>query len=119
MEIECLFFLLGCYLELISLTFSRWDSSLKLRYGIPLQLPAEPTPMKSIVPLQPSSETAAPDKPPPQRRAISNSQPKVEGIAYDPAIIARKDEGWKELLSVVLRKWVDAVVMEARKEGVV
>lgn len=97
-------------------------------------MPSEPTPAKSIVPLQPSSETAAPDKPPTARsRPVSwgagpgakasagagtgaSGRDKAEPIPFDPVAIARKDPGWEATLERVVGTWVDAVAREVQQE---
>lgn len=95
---------------------------------MPLIMPSEPAPSKSIVPLQPSSETAAPDKPqttrsrPPSWGAGPSGRPggkdKVDPIPFDPAAIARKDLGWEATLERVFTSWVDAVAREIQQEDV-
>lgn len=47
----------------------------------------------------------------------SNNNKKL-GIGFDPKIVARKDDGWLEMLEEMIGKWLNEVIEEVRDEGV-
>lgn len=48
---------------------------------------------------------------------MPSRRPGEEPIRFDPAAIAKRDEGWEESLEGLVKRWIEEVVMEV-KEGV-
>ena len=44
-------------------------------------------------------------------RPVSSTEPVIE---FDARVVARKDEGWEDMLEKVLLRWVQNVVEEKR-----
>lgn len=86
--------------------------ALKLRYMIPIQVPNQPLsqhPGSSSVTNTPLSSPAATA----QRFALSKAD-REPPIQFDARIVAKKEEGWEDMLGAVLYRWVDKVVDERR-----
>jgi len=77
-----------------------WVGALKLRYMLPIQVPSQPV-ASGIGISSPARAT---------RRAASAEPP----IVFDAKVVARKDDGWEDMLESVLLKWVWKVVDERR-----
>ncbi|KAF9467620.1 hypothetical protein BDZ94DRAFT_1248563 [Collybia nuda] len=85
-----------------------WAGALKIRYTLPLHVPTQSLvqtsgPGSSLTPL--GSPVRA------QRFASTSTEPP---IIFDGKIVARKDEGWEDMLESVLSRWVNKVVDERR-----
>ncbi|KDR72828.1 hypothetical protein GALMADRAFT_252104 [Galerina marginata CBS 339.88] len=109
-----------------------WAGALKLRYMIPIQLPSQPVVSSSQqptallpVPNSNSSSGSASASANASRAGTPLSSPiaprfgprKAGGeppIQFDARVVAKKEEGWEEMLEAVLDRWVDKVVDERR-----
>ena len=78
-----------------------WAAALKLRYLIPL----------IGVPTDTSTFGKTPSSPTSSHRFPAHVGPP---IVFDARIIARKDQGWTDMLEETLFAWMDAVVEEMR-----
>ena len=103
-------------------------SALRLRYNLPISLPPTAssstlTPVPPALPRLPSQSLS----PSPGHRALllnpiepaqtrRRGQKDEEVIKIDPAVIARKGQGWDKMLSKVLVEWVEAAARELRQE---
>ncbi|KAF8346258.1 hypothetical protein F5887DRAFT_960983 [Amanita rubescens] len=102
-----------------------WAGALKLRYLLPIQTPNQPlnqtslNSLKLIGHIQSTSSPGStshtgmpgPGTSPPKIRPVSSTEPVIE---FDARIVARKDEGWEDMLEIVLLRWVQKVVEEKR-----
>ncbi|KAF8183630.1 hypothetical protein BJ912DRAFT_1032498 [Pholiota molesta] len=73
-----------------------WAGALKLRYSMPIQVPSQRFAINNAHGLA---------------RAKADREPP---IIFDARVIAKKDEGWEQMLEVVLLEWVERVVRERR-----
>lgn len=98
------------------------NRALKLRYMLPIQTPNQPlnetslNSLKLIGHLQSASSPGSTASPgigtsPPKMRPVSTTEPVIE---FDARVVARKDEGWEDMLEQVLLRWVQNVVEEKR-----
>ena len=62
----------------------------------------------SNVPITPS----VPSVPSPAPKRTKENAPKIE---FDPLVVAKKTDGWEEMLGGLLDKWVDEAASEARE----
>jgi hypothetical protein len=86
--------------------------ALKLRYLLPVVAPIVPAKTGLNTPTAPGSPLTTPS--PSLIRFPSNTtQPPVY---FDAPIVARKDDGWEDMLENAVFKWIDAVVEERRGE---
>jgi len=87
-----------------------WVGALKLRYMLHIQTPSQPLSRQPIstsgTPL--SSPSAAVQKF--QLGKVDRDPP----ILFDAKVVAKKEEGWEEMLESVLYRWVDKVLEERR-----
>jgi len=90
-----------------------WAGALKIRYLLPLTTPPVPSSQKKSI-ASDEAETIRSASPitPTQTKASSAEPP----IVFDGKIIARKDDGWLEMLETVVLRWVSAVAQEKRGE---
>ncbi|KAL1743809.1 hypothetical protein HDZ31DRAFT_64685 [Schizophyllum fasciatum] len=81
-----------------------WIGAMKLRYVLPIQQPDLPTGRSGASPTPSASPSAA--------------QTRFAGvpIVFDAKLVARREEGWQDMLESVLLAWVGAVVEEKRGE---
>lgn len=87
-----------------------WAAALKLRYLIPIVAPSPP--LGSTI--KPSSSDSTPmTSPLPSTVKFPNTEPQVY---FDARTVARRDEGWEEMLEQILERWVQAVVDERRAQ---
>lgn len=107
------------------LTDSMVYRALKLRYLLPIQTPNQPlnqtslNSLKLIGHIQSASSPGStshtgmpgPGTSPPKIRPVSSTEPVIE---FDARIVARKDEGWEDMLEAVLLRWMQKVVEEKR-----
>ncbi|RDB21737.1 hypothetical protein Hypma_010934 [Hypsizygus marmoreus] len=85
-----------------------WAGALKLRYMLPI-----------VVPLQSLTQTSGPGTPAnagtpvgsPVRATYRSTEPT---IVFDARVVARKDEGWEDMLETVLLGWMRKAVDERR-----
>jgi hypothetical protein len=77
------------------------DSALKLRYMLPIQVPIQP-----VVAGAGMSSPARPTQRAPSTEPL---------VVFDAKVVARKDDGWEDMLESVLLKWVWKVVDERRR----
>ena len=77
---------------------------MKLRYLLPIHQPGLTSGRSGASP----SPSASP----------SFSQTRFTGvpIVFDAKVVARREDGWQDMLETVLLAWVDAVVEEKRGE---
>ena len=94
-----------------SSTFSFHISALKLRYTLPIHIPSHLSGTPISTPLSsPSAKMQSftfPNKPKIDHRRESL-------IVFDARVVAKKEEGWEDMLESVLFRWVDKVVEERR-----
>ncbi|KAI0300646.1 hypothetical protein B0F90DRAFT_1936770 [Multifurca ochricompacta] len=85
-----------------------WGAALKLRYMLPIISPATPD-----VPTMKSNPTPGEPAPP------SPSTPKFSEppLFFDARVIARRDDGWEDMLMRTLLRWTSAVVEERRNHS--
>lgn len=84
------------------------NSALKLRYMLPIQVPSQ-TLTQSSGPGTPVNTTAllgSPARPPPR-----STEP---AILFDARVVAKRDDGWEEMLETVLLGWIKKAVDERR-----
>ncbi|KAF9025635.1 hypothetical protein BDZ89DRAFT_1068125 [Hymenopellis radicata] len=82
-----------------------WVGALKLRYLLPIVVPNVEhgvSPASSPAPTQTRFPPGVGGGPP---------------IAFDAKVVARREEGWEEMLEAVLARWVTRVVVETRGEA--
>ncbi|KAF8966757.1 hypothetical protein BDZ97DRAFT_1657173 [Flammula alnicola] len=109
-----------------------WAGALKLRYIMPIQLPSQPVilssssrqalPNPNAIYSNTNSATNTPLPSPGITErfgfpGISLGQGKADReppILFDARIIAKKEDGWEDMLEDLLLKWVDKVVQERR-----
>ncbi|TFK51524.1 hypothetical protein OE88DRAFT_1630051 [Heliocybe sulcata] len=87
-----------------------WSGGLKLRYSLPIQiLPKPGVPLNLNVTPTPS--------PQPSPSALRTKFSAAEmPFTFDTRVIARKDQGWEEMLETAVVKWADAIAEERRGE---
>jgi hypothetical protein len=85
---------------------------LKLRYILPVVAPTVPAKAGLNLPTAPGSPLTTPS--PSLTRFPSNAT--EPPIFFDAPIVARKEDGWEDMLENAVLKWVDAVVEERRGE---
>ncbi|KAI0248527.1 hypothetical protein BJV78DRAFT_1235181 [Lactifluus subvellereus] len=81
-----------------------WCAALKLRYMLPIISPATPD-----VPTLKPNPTG--DLTPPSPSAAKFAEPP---IFFDARVVARRDDGWGDMLERTLLRWISAVVQERR-----
>jgi len=90
-----------------------WVGALKLRYMLPIQTPSQPL---STDRQSPSSITATPAASP---SAMFQTFPRVgpprePPILFDAKVVAKKEDGWEDMLENVLFSWMERAVTERR-----
>ncbi|ESK91317.1 hypothetical protein Moror_2780 [Moniliophthora roreri MCA 2997] len=92
-----------------------WVGALKLRYMLPIVTPAVPaaTGGPNLVngSTTPASSNTPATSPLPQPRKFTTNEPP---IVFDAKIVAKKDDGWEDMLEAVLLRWMWRVVDERR-----
>ena len=88
-------------------------SALRHRYNIPISLPAH-TASSGFLSLPPSRTTRVASNP---ELTFKPSVQREEPIKFDPAQIAKREEGWEESLEGLIRRWIDEVVREVRERS--
>ncbi|KAI0052227.1 hypothetical protein FA95DRAFT_1533516 [Auriscalpium vulgare] len=88
-----------------------WAAALRLRYLLPVVSPAPPeTLLRS-----PSGDTGTPlTSPSPSKTRFPTSEPPVY---FDARVVARRDDGWEDMLEQTLERWVQVVVDERRGDS--
>ena len=83
-------------------------SALKIRYMLPIVSPASPD-VPTVKPSQTGVEPAA----------LSPTTPKFSEspIFFDARVVARRDDGWEDMLERTLLCWTSAVVEERRNHS--
>jgi hypothetical protein len=83
-------------------------SALRLRYMLPIVSPATPD-VPTVKPSQPGVELAA-------AAAASPTTPKCSEspVFFDARVVARRDDGWEDMLERALLCWTMVVVEERR-----
>lgn len=76
-----------------------WVGALKLRYMLPIQMPVQ------------SVSSSARISSPARAQRVPSAEP---AVVFDAKVVARKDDGWENMLESVLLKWVWKVVDERR-----
>ncbi|KAF8804155.1 hypothetical protein BYT27DRAFT_7194901 [Phlegmacium glaucopus] len=87
-----------------------WVGALKLRYTLPIHIPSQLSGNPSTPLSSPSAKMQSfifPVKQQPNHRRESP-------IVFDARMVAKKEEGWEDMLESVLMRWVDRVVEEKR-----
>ncbi|KAF9560411.1 hypothetical protein CPC08DRAFT_762703 [Agrocybe pediades] len=94
-----------------------WIGALKLRYMLPIQIPTQPI---ANPPGSSTSRTNTPagtplSSPSKQRFPLGLGRPDREPpILFDARVVAKKEDGWEEMLEAVLYRWVEKAVEERR-----
>jgi len=83
-------------------------SALRLRYMLPIISPALPD-VPTMPPSQMCRTSAVPAAPSPSTSKCSESP-----IFFDARVVARRDDGWEDMLERTLLCWTSAVVEERR-----
>ena len=84
---------------------------------LPIQTPSQPlsTSRHSASNTATPAAAAAGSSPFPMRQSASHPIPARElPIVFDSKVVAKKDDGWEDMLENVLFSWVDKVVEEKR-----
>jgi len=88
-----------------------FNSALKLRYMLPIRTPSQ---LLSTI-IQTSSNTGTPPISP---SALFQSFPqgpaRESPILFDAKVVAKKEDGWEDMLEIVLFSWMERVVCERR-----
>lgn len=93
-----------------------WAAALKLRYSIPIVTPHTNS-SKSGGGGTSSGNTPNPTPPASASlKAPQSFRTPEPPILFDALCVARRDEGWEDMLEGVVRKWVERVVGEERGE---
>ncbi|KAI0262095.1 hypothetical protein BC834DRAFT_1043661 [Gloeopeniophorella convolvens] len=85
-----------------------WGAALKLRYMLPIISPASPD-VPTLKP-NPTGVESVPTSP-------SATKFPGEPIFFDARVVARKEDGWEDMLERVLLRWTSAVVEECRGDS--
>ncbi|KAH9987965.1 hypothetical protein BJV77DRAFT_1136506 [Russula vinacea] len=88
-----------------------WGAAMRLRYMLPIISPATPD-VPTLKPNQPAAEPAPPISPS-TPTANSSETP----IFFDARVVARRDDGWEDMLERTLLLWTSAVVEERRNRS--
>ncbi|KAK7047743.1 hypothetical protein VNI00_006071 [Paramarasmius palmivorus] len=90
-----------------------WVGALKLRYMLPIVTPAVPAGIGGIVngATTPGSSNTPTTSPLPQSRKFPTDEPP---ISFDAKVVAKKEDGWEDMLEAVLLRWMWRVVDERR-----
>lgn len=89
---------------------SNFSSALKIRYTLPIHIPSHlsgtpiSTPFSSPTKMQSFTLPAK----------LKMDRGKESPIVFDARVVAKKEEGWEDMLERVLIRWVDRVVEERR-----
>ncbi|EIW65775.1 hypothetical protein TREMEDRAFT_13823, partial [Tremella mesenterica DSM 1558] len=99
-----------------------WAAALKTRYNIPIHLPSsttasaflpKPTKLLTVSSPNPQRQVSPPTIPSPLSIPLNKKWKKDESILdFDPLIVARRGEGWEDMLIEIMKRWVDAVAEE-------
>ncbi|RXK38462.1 hypothetical protein M231_04227 [Tremella mesenterica] len=102
-----------------------WAAALKTRYNIPIHLPSsttasaflpKPTKLLTVSSPNPQRQVSPPTIPSPLPIPLNKKWKKDESISdFDPLIVARRGEGWEDMLIEIMKRWVDAVAEEIRE----
>lgn len=88
-------------------------SALRHRYNIPISLPPR-TASSGFLSLPPSRTTRVTSNP---ELSFKPSMQREEPIKFDPAQIAKREEGWEDSLEGLIRRWIDEVVREVTERS--
>ncbi|KAK1232863.1 hypothetical protein PQX77_003976 [Marasmius sp. AFHP31] len=94
-----------------------WVGALKLRYMLPIvtpAVPAGPRPPAGRGSQPPSSTNTPLTSPSAQQRKFPTNEPP---ISFDAKVVAKKDDGWEDMLEAVLLRWMWRVVDERRESS--
>lgn len=87
-----------------------WAAALRQRYALPLNMPVNPT-----------SITAPPNLPHLEVKKVPNvappSMPSGKRLDFSPLVVAKRLDGWEDMLDAVLNAWVSAAAMEALSDA--
>ena len=85
-------------------------SALKLRYTLPIHIPSHLSGNPISTPLNSPSRMQTftfPNK-------VKMNHRRESPIVFDARVVAKKEDGWEDMLESVLFRWVDKVVEERR-----
>ena len=86
-------------------------SALKLRYTLPIHIPSHLSGTPISTPLSsPSAKMQSFTFPNKVNMDLRRESP----IVFDARVVAKKEDGWEDMLECVLFRWVDKVVEERR-----
>lgn len=97
------------------------SSALRLRYNLPIQLPTSTVTLAVPLVFPPprsssSSATSTPSRgPSPLERQPPKKKDTVPRIDFDPMVVAKRGEGWEEMMLQLVVRWVDEASREARE----
>ncbi|TFK70980.1 hypothetical protein BDN72DRAFT_838226 [Pluteus cervinus] len=106
-----------------------WVGALKIRYLIPIYIPTHTLPLPVPAPGMPNPNNSSPGSNSPAMGSTPLSSPGLISrfpssssaagsgeppITFDTRIVAKRDDGWEDMLEGVLLKWVRKVVDEKR-----
>ena len=84
-----------------------WAAALKLRYLLPVVTPGLNTHPNANTPGSPNTPLTSTS---PSKSRFPNEPP----IYFDAPLVARRNEGWEDMLENLLLGWIDSVVEERR-----
>jgi hypothetical protein len=85
---------------------------LKLRYMLPIVTPTT----TAVSPGMPPAPGLPPSSPVAQKFNVNVKPTDGPPILFDALLIARKDEGWEDMLATAIERWTQAVAEERRGE---
>lgn len=83
-------------------------SALKLRYMLPIQIPSQVIQVPGVG-TQLNTTTALPSSP--VRSTYRSTEPP---LLFDAKVVAKKEDGWEDMLESVLLRWVTKALQEKR-----
>lgn len=83
-------------------------SALKLRYMLPIQMPSQ------LVATHEQSSPVTTASPSSAMKNQTSAAAREQPILFDAKVVAKKNEGWDDMLEDVLFSWMDKVVSERR-----
>ncbi|ORX39246.1 hypothetical protein BD324DRAFT_618983 [Kockovaella imperatae] len=110
-----------------------WAAALKHRYNLPIHMPASSSTYLTVPPSLPqprSAESPSPTLSPsmfgsplppeprfgPAKRKDSRIKENAARVDFDPVTVAKRGEGWEEMLGGLLRVWVEEAAREVKED---
>ncbi|WWC91010.1 uncharacterized protein L201_005950 [Kwoniella dendrophila CBS 6074] len=93
-----------------------FGAALRHRYQIPISMPTKNLPVPPIPPKSSSRPRPSINTSNLSSSSTSTSTMRLEEkIEFDPMIIAKRTEGWENMLTIIIMKWLNQVVKEIKK----